>query len=131
MASETPAVPTGMRQVYRRFEHWWRSHKGRPPIPEPLWASAAKLAKVHGVFRTAQILHLDYTKLKRQVESAVPITRRTAPGPAFMELVAPAATGVAECVIEMEGPRGKMRICWKGTTAPDLSGLSRALWEPA
>ena len=37
----------------------------------------------------------------------------------------------AECVIELEGPRGKMRIEWKGTAAPDLAGLSRALWESA
>lgn len=28
--------------------------------------------------------------------------------------------------IELEGRRRKMRIQWKGTTAPDLSGLSRA-----
>lgn len=38
---------------------------------------------------------------------------------------------VAECVMELEGPRGKMRISWKGTTPPDLSGLSRVLWELA
>jgi hypothetical protein len=39
--------------------------------------------------------------------------------------------GLTECVIEVEGPRGKMRIQWKGATAPDLAGLSRALWESA
>ena len=53
----------------------------------------------------------------------------------FLELVAPQGTpagpGLTECVIELEGPRGKLRIQWKGTTAPDLAGLSRALWEPA
>jgi hypothetical protein len=30
----------------------------------------------------------------------------------------------------VEGPRGRMRIEWKGSTAPDLAGLSRVLWEP-
>jgi hypothetical protein len=49
--------------------------------------------------------------------------------PAFVELVAPPAVGLSECLIELEGPHGKMRIQWKGTTAPDLAGLSRALWE--
>jgi hypothetical protein len=39
------------------------------------------------------------------------------------------ADGLAECVIELQGRRGKMRIQWKGTTAPDLGALSRALWE--
>ena len=39
------------------------------------------------------------------------------------------AVGLAECLIELEGRRGKMRIQWKRTTAPDLGALSRALWE--
>jgi hypothetical protein len=46
-----------------------------------------------------------------------------------MELVGPPAIGLSECLIELEGPHGKMRIQWKGTTAPDLAGLSRVLWE--
>jgi hypothetical protein len=52
-----------------------------------------------------------------------------------LELVAPqgvpSGPGLTECVIELQGPRGKMRIQWKGVTAPDLAGLSRALWESA
>ena len=47
-----------------------------------------------------------------------------------MELVAP-PTATAECLIEVEGPRGKLRIQWKGSTAPDLAALSRVLWESA
>ena len=54
--------------------------------------------------------------------------RSTAP-PEFVEFMTSQATGLSECLIELEGRRGKMRIQWKGTTAPDLSGLSRALWE--
>jgi hypothetical protein len=46
-----------------------------------------------------------------------------------VELMTSPAAGLSECVIELEGRRGKMRIQWKGTTAPDLGGLSRALWE--
>ena len=34
-------------------------------------------------------------------------------------------------LIELEGPRGKLRIQWKGATAPDLAALSRVLWESA
>jgi hypothetical protein len=133
MASATPSVPIGMREVCRRFERWRRSHKGkgRPLIPESLWASAAEIAKEHGVFRTAQVLRLEYNKLKRRVQSPAAATLRRAPAPAFVELMAPPVMGGAECVIELEGPRGKMRIQWKGTAPPDLSGLSRALWGPA
>jgi hypothetical protein len=52
----------------------------------------------------------------------------------FLEFVAnqvpPSGSGLTECVIELEGPRGKMRVQWKGAVAPDLAGLSRSLSEP-
>ncbi len=128
MMKATTAVPAGMRRVYRRFERWRSSHRGRLPIPESLWASAAELAREHGVFRTAQVLHLDYGKLKRLVESGGRVAPTTAP-PAFVELMTPPAAGLSEWLVELEGPRGKMRLQWKGTTAPDLAGLSRAWWE--
>jgi hypothetical protein len=129
-------VPTGMQRIYRRFERWRSSHRGRLPIPKALWASAAEVGREHGVFRTAKILRLEHGKLKRMVASAKPAIRLApAPPVGFLELIAPqgltSGPGLTECVIEVEGPRGKMRIQWKGTTVPDLAGLSRALWESA
>ncbi len=124
-------VPAGMQRICRRFERWRSSHRGRLPIPERLWASAAEAAREHGVFRTAKLLRLEYGKLKRLAESAAPSRRPTAPSATFLELMSPQPVGVSECLIELEGPRGKMRIQWKGATAPDLAGLSRWLWESA
>jgi hypothetical protein len=121
-AKEPVEIPVGMRRVCRRFERWRNGHKARLPIPEALWGAAAKTAREHGVFLTAKALHLEYGKLKRMVEAG--------PAPAtFLELVPPQAVGLAECLIELEGPRGKMRIQWKADTAPDLAALSRILWE--
>ena len=51
----------------------------------------------------------------------------SAPPAAFVELVAPQA---CQRIIEVEGPRGRMRIEWKGAGQPDLASLSRMLWEP-
>jgi hypothetical protein len=51
--------------------------------------------------------------------------------PAFMELIPPQTVDSAECLIELEGPRGKMRIQWKGVTASALVELSRVVWESA
>jgi hypothetical protein len=83
------------------------------------------------VFQTAKVLRVEYAKLKRMVASA-PRNERAAATPAtFLELVPPQAVALSECLIELEGPRGKMRIQWKGATAPDLAGVSRALWESA
>lgn len=132
-------VPAGMLRLCRRFERWRKSHKGRLPIPERLWASAAQAAREHGVFRTAKVLHLEYGKLKRVVEAAPSSPKRTTVdrlGPAtFLELAPlpelPSRPSLSECLIELEGPRGKMRIQWKGSSAPDLASLSRVLWESA
>ena len=73
------------------------------------------MAREHGVFHTAKVLRLEYGKLKRMVQSARPIAKTAAP--AFVELVAAQTGGLSECLIELEGPHGKMRIQWKGTTA--------------
>lgn len=124
-------IPAGLKEAEQRFAEWRSSHSGRRPIPEPLWALAAELASEHGVFRTAQVLRLDYTKLKQRTPTAArseePVS---APAATFVELITPAAAQGCECVIEVEGPRGRIRIEWKGPTAPDLAGLSRMLWEP-
>jgi hypothetical protein len=145
MSTESPDIPRNMQRVLRRFERWRGAHAGRLPIPERLWAAAVELAREHGVFHTARALRLEYGKLKRLLESASPAvkSRRTkgrrearrggarsfAPPPAFVELMTTPPAGLSECLIELEGRRGKMRIQWKGASAPDLGGLSRALWE--
>ena len=121
-------VPAGMQRICRRFERWRRSHRGRLPIPEGLWASAAAAARQHGVFRTAKVLRLEYGKLKRMAEAANPGPQPTVPT-AFLEVM-PQEIGGPDCLIELEGPRGKMRIQWKGVTASDLAGLIR-IWESA
>ena len=131
-------VPAGMRRLCRRFERWRKSHKGRVPIPERLWASAAQAAREHGVFSTAKVLRLEYGKLKRMVKAAPSSPKRTTASPlgptAFLELAplsGPSGPGLSGCLIELEGPRGKIRIQWKGNSAPDLASLSRVLWESA
>jgi hypothetical protein len=124
-------IPTGLKEAQERFAEWRSSHTGRRPIPERLWALASELARQHGVFRTAQVLRLDYTKLKRHTQAVAPGGKQpSAPAAAFVELMASASPQGCECVIEVEGQRGRLRIEWKGPAAPDLVGLSRMLWEP-
>ncbi len=146
MASEIPVIPPDMRRVFRRLQRWRSSHTGRLPIPEPLWAAAAQLAREHGVFPTAKALHLEYGKLKERAEAAgtvrgverrgakalTRVRRRvrssTSPQP-FVELMAPRLGGLTSGVVELEGPRGRMKIELKGVTTAELVALSRALWD--
>jgi len=128
MASELPDIPHNMRKVQRRFEQWRSAHAGvRLPIPERLWKAATELARKHGVFPTAKVLRLEYGKLKRMAEAADRSPQPTTPT-AFLELMPQRVD--ADCLIELEGPRGKMRIQWKGATASDLAGFIR-VWESA
>jgi hypothetical protein len=126
MAATAPVIPIEMSKVYRRLERWRSSSTGRRPIPASLWASAADLARQHGVNRTAQALRLEYNKLKEMVDSTSPVARRRAVKPAFVELLPASVTSSAEATIEVEGPRGRIRILWKGNVA-DLAGLVRGL----
>jgi len=135
-------IPNNMRKVYRRFQRWRSLHTGRLPIPEPLWAAAAEVAREQGVFPTAKALRLEYGKLKQRVEAAGPAAKRQvakAPAagprlarpapPAFVELIAPRANSFPAGVVELEGPRGRMRIELKGVATTELVALSRALWD--
>jgi hypothetical protein len=49
--------------------------------------------------------------------------------PAFVELLAPRPGGSPECRVELEGPRGRMRVDFKGIATVELVALSRALWN--
>ncbi len=119
-------IPAGLRRVYQKLERWRSTRQGRSPLPEALWRAAAAAAREHGVFRTGQVLHLEYSKLKRVMNA----TRGKASSPTrFVELTPLAALGGDECVIELEGARGKLRLRLRGSAAEDLAGLSRALWE--
>ena len=56
MPRPTPAIPADLQELSGRFEDWRRTRRGKLPIPEPLWAAAAELARSHSVCQTAQVL---------------------------------------------------------------------------
>jgi hypothetical protein len=144
MSREISDVPLHMRKVYRRLDRWRRAHTGRWPIPERLWVAAAELAREHGVFPAAKALHLEYGKLKERAEAGGPVMKRrgakartrgrrraqfTTSPPAFVELMTPRPGSFPGAVVELEGPRGRMKIELKGVAPAELVALSRALWD--
>ena len=143
MANENPDIPPNMLKVYRRLRRWRSTHTGRVPIPEPLWTAAGELARAHGINPTAKALHLEYGKLKQRAEAAAPaVKKRVAKAPAdvprrarrtgsptFVELMAPPPGSYPGAVVELEGPRGRMRIELKGVAREERVPLSRALWN--
>ena len=142
MGNEIPDIPRDMRKVYRRLRRWRSLHARRVPLPDSLWAAAGELAREHGINRTAKALHLEYGKLKERAEdpgpekkvgrkarSAVLRHARLSASPTFMELITPRVGSVSSAVVELEGPRGRMKIEFKGVGPAELVALSRTLWN--
>jgi hypothetical protein len=119
-----------INEARTRFERWRQTRKGKARIPDELWSAAVEVARRNGVNQTAAALHLDDGKLNRRMMATGPVPDRGM-SPAFVEMMVLRAVGASECTIELEGRNGKLRIHWKGATAADLAGLSRALWDGA
>jgi hypothetical protein len=118
-----------IEEVRVRFEHWRKTRQGKAAIPKELWSAAVALARKNGVNRTAVELRVDGGKLKRLMVAAGAAPMKCAPA-SFVELIAPQAS-LDECMIELEGRRGKIRIQLKGSGTADLAELTRKFWDLA
>ena len=119
--------PRTVEEVAARLEEWRQSRQERAAIPEELWSAAIEVARRDGVARTATALRLDYGKLKRLMLAADGVEKK-ATTPSFMELIAPEAAAVAQCAIELEGRRARIRIELKASAA-DVVSFSRTMAE--
>src|SRR6266513_4088904 len=98
-------IPEPIAQTQRQLDQFRSTQPRRTKLPESLWQAAVELARQHGVYSVAHPLRLDYTGLKKRL-GGVAVLRREAAKPAFVELIAPHATPLEECVIEFESPGG-------------------------
>jgi hypothetical protein len=124
-------LPTKLARGRERFEKWRSEHKARARFPEHLWSLAAKLARKHGLNRTAHTLQLDYNCLKKRIDSAVSgDIPQTAVKPQFLQLLPSELKAELECTIECEDAKGtRISIHLKGLELPDLAALSSGLWS--
>ena len=123
-------IPEDLLQLSQRFEEWRSAQPARSRLPESMWAAAAEMAQRHGVHCTTKALRLDYTRLKKRLPAAAVTGKTRSAPPDFLELLASSPSSVAECVVEVESSRGRMRVAMKGVT-PDWAGLLRAWRETA
>ncbi len=138
---KTRDLPARLEGVRRRFEQWRKVQKARARIPDSLWASAVKLARVYGINRTAKALRVDYYSLKKRLGqesvadqdfTAVPFgTPEARAAATFLELAPPSPTGACDCTLELEDTIGsKMRVHLKSATPLELGALCRSFWNP-
>ena len=124
---ERGQLPLDLVRGRARFQAWRTRRKVGTRIPRTLWAVAVRLAKTHGVCRTATALGLDYYSLKKRTES--PATPQQSDGPAFVEFTAP-ATIAKQCQVELDNGSGAtMRVRLVGYDAADIEALARGFWS--
>ena len=125
--SQREQLPPDLVRGRSRFQAWRGRRKPGGRIPQPLWAMASRLAKVHGVSRTAAALGLDYYRLKKRAEPAADEPQSS--GPAFVELTSPALVG-RQCHFELSNGSGAtMRVQLMGYDTADVEALSRGFWN--
>ena len=119
-------LPPDLVRGLSQFQAWRGQRKLGGRIPQGLWTMVARLAKTHGVSRTAAALGLDYYRLRKRAEVAAGDPRGS--GPAFVELPAPVAAA-KRCRLELDNGSGAtMRVHLVGYDAADLEALSRSFW---
>jgi hypothetical protein len=120
--SQRGQLPPDLGRGRSQFQAWRQRRQAGERIPQPLWAMAIRLAKAHGLSRTATTLGLDYYSLKKRIESAgaSPLS-----GPAFVELASPVLVG-KQCRFELDNGAGAtLRVHLVGYDAADLEALAR------
>jgi len=136
MSTRPPAsVPMPLSIALRQFEQWRRRQQGRARLPRDLWVQAVRLAREHGISKTARTLGLRYDSLKKRLAAAGPGQRD--PGwtgvpsgpPDFIELLPGGLKpGSPECTIEWADDSGaKVRMHVKGIAVADLVELAGGL----
>ena len=126
-AIERRGLPPDLALGRSRFQAWRGERKLGERIPRPLWDLAVRLAKVHGVCRTATAIGLDYYSLQRRTGTAAAPAQSS--NPAFVQLPAPILVG-KECRLEFDNGAGAtMRVQLVGYDAADVEALSRSFWN--
>jgi hypothetical protein len=124
-------LPSDVAELCRQIERWRQTRRHLEHMPARLWTMAASLAREHTVARIARLARLDYYALRDRLKDlAVEPTVKHEKRPSFVELPASLCAPSAECIVELEHPRGgRMRIHVKGVPTPDLAALSRSFWS--
>ena len=122
-----------VEELRRRFEEFRSQHQTRTRLPEELWRAAAEIAGRRGINLVCRCLRLDSNSLKKWMGKGVhgPGARRVGrkrtamtPTATFMELLTPATSVAASCVVEVESQRGgKLRLELKGIATSEIAQL--------
>jgi hypothetical protein len=108
--SDQPADLVRLRQ---RLDEYRRGGSRGKALPGWVWAAAGRLARRHGVYRTARALGLEYNKLKRASGEPAAVAasgdrrRRAVGATKFLDLTPAVSLAGATCRVRLAGPAGQ------------------------
>lgn len=121
---------TRLDHTRRRVERWRETRRHRHvSMPAALWDAAVAAARQHGLSRTARTLRVDDGALKKHLD-ATPDPAQAFPATTFVELPPSGLASPPAGVIEIDGPRGTLRIRLGGLALRDLVAVAQ-LWGEA
>jgi len=121
---------TRLDHTRRQVERWRETRRHRHvSMPATLWDAAVAAARQHGLYRTARTLRVDYGALKKHLEATAE-SAQALPAPTFVELAPSGLATAPACVIEIDGPRGTLRIRLCGLAPRDIVAVAQ-LWGEA
>jgi hypothetical protein len=126
-----------LNEVAQAFGRWRAEKVGNEPLPESLWVQAAEAAREHGTTRTAQLLRLNHSALKRRVTAGrgrEGAASALLPSRSFVELPLAAGAGwpcpPREATLEVEDAAGfRLRLVLRGLEPREVAVAARELWS--
>jgi hypothetical protein len=120
-------LPQDLVRAQSQVEAWRLRRCRGERIPRRLWTLAVRLARRHGVSRTATALSLDYYGLQERAEATS--SKLASNGPAFVELPSPLMVS-KRCLVKLDNAAGaSMRMQLVGYETADVEALARSFWN--
>ena len=117
-------LQAAVESVSRRLDEWRKGEKVSRRIPEEIWAEVVCLAGQFSVSAVSQALGLGYNCLRNRMPVLAALA--SAPQSAFSEWIAPVASTIERCSIELESHRGaKLRLDMNSVSPAALALLIR------
>lgn len=136
--AQRAAAEQALWPLKQQFDEWRGARRQGERIPRQLWEAAAGASTVHGAYRVARVLGLDYAALKRRAGQPTAAAVQRTPVLHFVELPRPqklplpAEAGEAPCVVELANAHGAtMRLQLRGQALAGLPALCQAFWSAA
>lgn len=121
------AQTVALKNLQQQFIDWRKAGRTGKRIPAELWAAATEIARQVGLNRVAKTAGLDYSKLKRLMNSAATQTAKPAAVPDFVQLPMDSLIQTPQCVIEFSGEHGTQTMRLSGYDTATIITLAQRL----